>query len=144
MKPQETIHPFRALRFEFFSWIFTVLFPRFLTLHIRWTVFPTRPVTFDETVVSKYGPVPGVGKSVRNSWRNFLVFPAKAPEKNNKEFFLSIYLNFTILFTVEFSSGNGWQNVGQCENKAKKPTLWISGLGEKAEKRRKIEIFEAF
>lgn len=34
------------------NWL-TVLFPRFLTLHMRWTVFPTKPVTFDETVVSK-------------------------------------------------------------------------------------------
>lgn len=34
------------------NWL-TVLFPKFLTLHTRWTVFPTNPVTFDETVVSK-------------------------------------------------------------------------------------------
>lgn len=95
-------NPLWASRFSFkffSSWIFmtnlkfllTVLFPKFLTLHTRWTVFPTRPVTFDETVVSKYGPVPGVGKSVRNSCRNFLVFPANAPRiflKRKRNYFL--------------------------------------------------------
>jgi hypothetical protein len=65
--------------------VLTVLFPKFLTLHTKWTVFPTRPVTFDVTVVSKYGPVPGVGKSCKNSVRNFRELPAKAPVKERKK-----------------------------------------------------------
>lgn len=48
----------------------TVRLPKFLTRHTRCTVLPTSPVTLSGAVVSKYGPVPGVGYSCRKSVRN--------------------------------------------------------------------------
>lgn len=58
----------------------TVLFPRFLTLHTRCTFLPTNPVIFDGMVLSKYGPVPGVGNSCRKSVKNRLEPQKHIPE----------------------------------------------------------------
>lgn len=67
------------------SLLLTVRFPKFLTLQTKCTVLPTKPVTFDIADVSKYGPVPGVGKSCKNSVRNFRDVPAKAPASREQE-----------------------------------------------------------
>lgn len=61
----------------------TVRFPRFFTLHTRWTVLPTSPVMLDGTDVSKYGPVPGVGHSCRKSVRNLREPVARLPVEMN-------------------------------------------------------------
>ena len=61
----------------------TVLLPKFFTLQLRYAVLPTMPVRLVGTVVSKNGPVPGVGKSCRKSVRNFLV--PRAPEERKQK-----------------------------------------------------------
>ena len=74
--------------------LLTVRFPKFLTLQTKCTVLPTKPVTFDIADVSKYGPVPGVGKSCKNSVRNFRDVPANAPvSRIRKEIELVIRLS---------------------------------------------------
>lgn len=45
---------------------------------------PTKPVMFDGIVLSKYGPVPGVGNSCRKSVKNRFE-PAKQQPANKKE-----------------------------------------------------------
>lgn len=57
----------------------TVRLPRFFTLHTKCTFLPTKPVIFDGIVVSKYGPVPGVGNSCRKSVKNRLELPKQVP-----------------------------------------------------------------
>lgn len=63
--------------------ILTVRLPRFFTLQTKCTVFPTNPVILDGMVVSKYGPVPGVGYSCRKSVKNRLELPSEEPEKEH-------------------------------------------------------------
>lgn len=53
----------------------TVRLPKFFTLQTKYTVLPTRPVTFAGiTVTSKYGPLftVAVGQSCKNSVLNSL------------------------------------------------------------------------
>lgn len=52
-----------------------------LTLQTKWTFLPTKPVIFDGIVVSKYGPVPGVGNSCRKSVKNRLELAKQVPAK---------------------------------------------------------------
>lgn len=73
----------------------TVRFPKFFTLQMRCTVLPTSPVTLGGRLVSKYGPVPGVGYSCRKSVRNrfellVLGSASKIKQINNKERKISI------------------------------------------------------
>lgn len=63
----------------------TVRFPRFFTLHTKWTLLPTKPVIFDGMVVSKYGPVPGVGYSCKKSVRKRRELPSDDPEMSKKK-----------------------------------------------------------
>lgn len=65
--------------------ILTVRFPRFFTLHTKWTLLPTNPVIFDGMVVSKYGPVPGVGYSCRKSVRKRRELPSDDPKNSKKK-----------------------------------------------------------
>lgn len=62
------------------QYLLTVRLPRFFTLHTKCTFLPTKPVIFDGIVVSKYGPVPGVGNSCRKSVKNRLELPKQVPE----------------------------------------------------------------
>lgn len=67
------------------DWLYlllTVRFPRFFTLHTKWTFLPTKPVIFDEIVESKYGPVPGVGYSCKKSVRKRLELPIQESEND--------------------------------------------------------------
>lgn len=59
----------------------TVRLPRFFTLHTKWTLLPTNPVIFAGIVVSKYGPVPGVGNSCRKSVRKRRELPSDDPRR---------------------------------------------------------------
>lgn len=73
---------YQSLKFKTSTQIFislTVRLPRFFTLHTKCTFLPTKPVMLEETVLSKYGPVPGVGNSCKKSVRNRLELPKQVP-----------------------------------------------------------------
>lgn len=70
--------------------LLTVRLPKFLTLQIRWTVFPTNPVIFAGTDVSKYGPVPGVGYSCRKSVKKRRELATEEPKMVREKKTLSV------------------------------------------------------
>lgn len=61
------------------------MLPRFFTLHTKCTFLPTKPVMFDGIVLSKYGPVPGVGNSCRKSVRKRFEPARQQPVNEQRE-----------------------------------------------------------